>query len=86
MAKPKGKTPSLLAISTGKPEPYTCGKSTPCDRCEQTVEKNERCFRIPRMKSGFTNHPIFCITCTVAIIEQTRIELAAVENHIQASR
>jgi len=79
MAKPKGKIPSLLAISTGTPELHTCGKATPCDRCEEIVVKGQRCFRIPKVKSGFTGHPIFCVACTIAIIEQTKIELLVVE-------
>ncbi len=85
MAKPKRKTPSLLAISTGTPELHTCGKATPCDRCGGTVSKGERCFRIPKMKSGFINHPIFCTVCAVAIVEQTKIELSVVEKHIRSN-
>lgn len=83
MVKPKGKTPSLLAISTGKPESHTCGKATPYERCEEIVIKGQRCFRIPKVKSGFTGHPIFCIACTIAIIEQTKIELLVVEKAAQ---
>jgi hypothetical protein len=75
----KGKTPSLLAVSTGTPFVHSCGKATPCDRCEEPVSKGERCFRIPRMKSGYTHEPIFCVECTIAIVEQTKIELLAVE-------
>ena len=86
MAKPKGKTPSLLAISTGTPEPHTCGKATPCDRCDGTVAKGESCFKIPKMKSGFVNHPIFCVVCTIAIVEQTKVELLVVEGHLQKHR
>lgn len=86
MAKPKGKTPSLLAVSTGSPVPHTCGKATPCDRCRETVVKGESCFQIPKMKSGFTNRPIFCIVCTAEIIEQTKIELSVLENNIRANR
>ena len=81
MGKPKGKIPSLLAVSTGTPLPHTCGKATPCERCEDVVAKGESCFRIPKMKSGFINHPIFCTACTVAIVEQTKFELSAVESH-----
>jgi hypothetical protein len=83
MAKPKGKTPSLLAISTGTPESHTCGKATPCERCEEIVVKGQRCFKIPKVKSGFTGHPIFCVACTIAIIEQTKIELLVVEKALQ---
>ena len=83
MAKPKGKVPSLLAISTGTPEPHTCGRATPCERCEEIVVKGQRCFKIPKVKSGFTGHPIFCVACTIAIIEQTKIELLVVEKALQ---
>jgi hypothetical protein len=82
----KGKTPSLLAISTGTPEPHTCGKATPCERCEESVAKGDECFRIPKMKSGFVNHPIFCVVCTIAIVEQTKVELLVVEGHLQKYR
>ena len=83
MARPKGKTPSLLAISTGTPEQHTSGKATPCTRCEEIVVKGHRCFKIPKIKSGFTRHPIFCVACTIAIIEQTKIELLVVENNVR---
>jgi hypothetical protein len=79
----KGKTPSLLAISTGTPEVHTCGKGTECDRCDRAVAKGERCFRIPKVKSGFTGYPIFCVECTIAIVEQTKIELSVVELEVQ---
>jgi hypothetical protein len=79
----KGKTPSLLAISTGTPKMHTCGKGTECDRCDGAVAKGDRCFRIPKVKSGFTGYPIFCVECTIAIIEQTKIELSAVELEVR---
>lgn len=82
MAK-KGKTPSLLAMSTGTPEPHTCGRATPCERCEESVGTNHRCFRIPKMSSGYTHRPIFCVECMIAIIEQTKIELSAVEEEVK---
>jgi len=83
MAKAKGKIPSLLAISTGTPASHTCGKATPCDRCGEIVVKSQRCFKIPKVKSGFTGHPIFCVACTIAIIEQTKIELLVVEKDVR---
>jgi hypothetical protein len=83
VAKPKGKTPSLLSISTGAPTVHTCGKATPCDRCGETVVKGQRCFQIPKVKSGFTGHPIFCVECTVAIVEQTKIELSVVDQDVR---
>lgn len=83
MAKLRGKTPSLLSISTGTPIVHTCGKETPCDRCGEKVLKGQRCFRIPKAKSGFTSHPIFCTECTLAIVEQTKAELYVVEKDVR---
>jgi len=83
MTKPKGKTPSLLSMSTGTPTVHTCGKATPCDRCGETVLKGQSCFQIPKMKSGFTSGPIFCSICTAEIIVQTKTELSALEEESQ---
>jgi hypothetical protein len=79
MAKPKGKTPSLLSMSTGVPVVHTCGKATHCDRCGETVSKGQRCFQIPKMSSAFVIRPIFCTGCTANVIEQTKTELSALE-------
>lgn len=79
MAKPKGPTPSLLSISTGKPSAYVCGKTTSCDRCKTKIATGERCYKIPKIKSGFTARPLFCVGCTKLIIEKTKSEIAAVE-------
>ena len=85
MARTKGKTPSLLALSTGTPVAHTCGKATPCGRCGEIVTKGKNCFQIPKAKSGFTRRPIFCTACTVAIVAQTRIELLAIEEEVRSN-
>jgi hypothetical protein len=79
MGKPKGKTPSLISMSTGKPAVHTCGRATECDRCSHGVATGATCFHIPKMKNGFTSKPIFCLTCTADIIAQTKIDLQALE-------
>ena len=79
MGKPKGKTPSLLSMSTGTPAAHTSGKATPCNRCDDTLEKGAACFQIPKAKNGFTVKPIFCIACTTAIVEQTKSDIAKLE-------
>jgi len=35
------------------------------------------------MSSGYTHRPIFCVECMIAIIEQTKIELSAVEEEVK---
>jgi hypothetical protein len=66
-------------MSTGKPEAHTCGKMTPCDRCNEGVAKGKACFRIPKMKSGFTSRPIFCVQCTSDILVQSKADIAEIE-------
>jgi hypothetical protein len=83
MTKPKGKTPSLLSISTGTPDIHTCGREAHCDRCGESVLKGQSCFQIPKMKHGFTSRPIFCIGCTKDIIEQTKVELSSLEEEFR---
>ena len=84
MTKPKGKTPSLLSMSRGTPEVHKCGRATDCERCEQPVATGQACFRIPQLKNGFTVRPIFCVECTLAILEQTKVQLAEVEKTVRA--
>lgn len=77
--KPKGKTPSLLSMSTGTPTVHTCGKATACDRCDNNVAMGHICFRIPKQKGGFTARPIFCVVCTAAIVDKTKTDLLSIE-------
>ena len=79
MGKPKGKTPSLIAMLTGKPAVHACGRATECDRCGDDVATGATCFQIPKIKNGFTTKPIFCLICTADIIAQTKIDLQALE-------
>ncbi len=83
MGKPKGKTPSLLTITTGKPTVHKCGRATPCDRCGESVVTGATCFQIPKMANGFTKRPIFCIACTSDIVAQTKTDVAAIEEAIK---
>jgi len=79
MAKPKGKTPSLLSKSTGTPTLHVCGKATACKRCNTKIKTGEQCFRIPKQQNGFAAKPTFCISCTRLIVEKTKSDILAVE-------
>jgi len=69
-------------MSTGAPVVHTCGKATKCDRCSVRIATGQTCFQIPKLKSGFTTRPIFCVACTADIVEQTKEELAVVEAQV----
>jgi ferredoxin len=84
VTKPKGKTPSLLSMSTGKPLVYICKKKSKCSRCKNDIIKNYKCFQIPKASSGFTSKKIFCVACTTEIVEQSKKDIAKIENEISA--
>jgi ferredoxin len=79
MTKPKGKTPSLLTQSTGKPIPYECRRRTSCNRCKEVISLGEKCFQIPKSNSGFTSPKTYCLNCFGQILGQTKSELLELE-------
>jgi hypothetical protein len=79
MAKPRGKTPTLLSQSTGKPSVYLCKRKTKCSRCKEIINSGDDCFRIPKQVSGFTNKKTCCIVCFRLIINQTKDDLVDIE-------
>ncbi|MCK5017141.1 MAG: hypothetical protein KAS32_08710 [Candidatus Peribacteraceae bacterium] len=89
MKKPKGKTPSLLTQSTGRPVVHECQRQTSCNRCKKIIITREKCFKIPKLVSGFSSPKIYCIKCFSLIIEQTKSELLELEKilneHIEES-
>lgn len=79
MTKPKGKTPSLLAQSTGKPVAHICQRRTTCKRCHNSIISGAKCFKIPKLNSGFSTPVIYCLDCFRLIIEQTKTDLLELE-------
>ncbi len=79
MPTPKGKTPSLLTQSTGKPSVYTCKRKTACSRCQEDILNGEKCFKIPKYSSGFTSQKPYCLKCFKLIIVPTQKDLLILE-------
>lgn len=73
---PRGKTPSLIGSSLGRPEKKTCGKSTPCSRCQNEIPKGADCYDVqqPLKPHSFTRR--FCAICFLMVLEQTGRDLA----------
>jgi len=82
--KPKGKTPSLLSMSTGRPTVYTCKKKTKCSRCKNEITMDQDCFQIPKMSAGFSSKKMFCVECTDSIVKQTKTEISKLEIEISS--
>lgn len=76
---PKGKTPSLIGSSLGRPSKKTCGRETPCSRCHADIPKGEDCYDIPQPKKPHSATRRFCADCFAGVLEQTRRDLTKLE-------
>ena len=76
---PKGKTPSLIGSSLGRPNKVTCGRETPCSRCRTGIPKGEDCYDVPQPKKPHSATRRFCAECFAGVLEQTRQDLEKLE-------
>lgn len=82
MAK-RGKTPSLITGSNGKPSVITVKKRRTCVRCSNKIESGDKCFEIPKVGGGFSNRKPYCCSCFKEVLGQTRRDLEELENQFQ---
>ena len=76
---PRGRTPSLIGSSLGRPSKETCGRQTPCSRCKQPIQKGEDCFDVPQPQKPHAATRRFCAECFAGVLEQTRRDLEELE-------
>jgi len=76
---PKGKTPSLIGSSLGRPRSAIAGRSSPCSRCDADIAMGDKCYDVPQPQKKFASTRRFCLACYRAVLEQTRRDLADVE-------
>lgn len=78
----RGKTPSLIGASNGRPRIITVKKRSKCVRCGSGISAGAECVGIPKLGGGFTRLKRYCKTCYLNILEQTRTDLDKLENLI----
>ena len=78
----KGKIPSLLSGSSGKPKKLQIKQKTICRRCDEEMGKGSFCFGIPNYSSGFKVYKKYCQTCYKDILSQTERELDQLKNEL----
>ena len=71
----RGKTPSLIGSSLGRPSKKTCGRLTPCSRCGEDIAKYEDCYDVPQPKKPHSSTRRFCAACFDGVLEQTNLDL-----------
>lgn len=75
---PKGKTPSLIGSSNGRPRKVAVERKSECNRCGCQILAGQECFGIPKAGS-FMSLKRYCRNCFDSILEQTRKDLEDVE-------
>lgn len=82
MTKKRGKTPSLITGSSGKPVKVTAKRSRPCGRCSSSISSGEICFEVPKVGGGFSSKNTFCVNCFKEVLTQTKKDLDELEANI----
>ncbi|PIE22543.1 MAG: hypothetical protein CSA62_11830 [Planctomycetota bacterium] len=76
---PKGKKPSLIGSSFGRPKKVICGRETPCSLCRTGIPKGEDCYDVPQPKRPHSATRRFCAECFAGVLAQTRQDLEKLE-------
>ena len=76
---PKGKIPSLIGSSLGKPMKAIAGKKCECSRCHADLMKGEECYDVPQPLKPHSATRRFCRGCFGNVLEQTKRDLAELE-------
>jgi hypothetical protein len=72
---PKGKTPSLIGSTLGRPKRIEVERRSTCARCGSAIVVGAVCYGIPRLGSGFSSPGRYCQDCYVRILDQTEKDL-----------
>lgn len=76
---PKGKTPSLIGSSLGRPKAKTAGRQCSCTRCKAAIRMGDTCYDIPQPSKPFPAPRRFCVACFRLVLQQTNQDLTELQ-------
>ena len=71
----KGKTPSLIGFTNGRPKRIDVARKSTCFRCRSAILVGTACYDIPQKSAGFTRECRHCSICYQRVLEQTQKDL-----------
>jgi hypothetical protein len=80
---PRGKTPSLIGSTLGRPKQIDVRRRSSCKRCSDAIEIGDVCFGIPRLGGAFANEGRYCQSCYSQILKQTQADVADLTNYLR---
>ncbi len=72
---PKGRVPSLIGGTNGRPVRVDVQRRSECYRCDDEIAAGTSCVAIPKLGGAFTNERRVCDACYQAILKQTSDDL-----------
>jgi hypothetical protein len=82
METPRGKCPSLITGSHGRPKFEVAKGKRTCKRCKSSIIRGTACVSIP--VPGRMGSKTYCCTCLGHIIEKSRKDLTDIEAELSA--
>ena len=75
--KPRGRVPSLIGSTSGKPKRVLVQRQSKCYRCHAVLVKGQTCIEIPKPKEAFSTSKRVCDECYQEIWKRTFEDLDA---------
>jgi hypothetical protein len=75
---PKGRTPSLIGGTNGRPKRVEVKKKSECSRCHVTFVAGQTCIEIPQT-GAYSSARRVCDECFQNILQKTTEDLEAVK-------
>jgi hypothetical protein len=72
---PKGKTPSLISGTNGRPKRVAVSKKSNCYRCNDILLAGTDCIEIPKLGGAFSSGRRVCNDCYSGILVKTEEDL-----------
>ena len=72
---PKGRVPSLIGGTNGRPVRVEVQRRSECSRCDDEIVAGTSCIAIPELGGAFANKRRVCDACYQAILKQTSDDL-----------
>ena len=76
----KGKTPSLIGSSLGRPIKATAGRKCECSRCNTEIVKGAECYDVPQPQKPHSTTRRFCRMCFEAVLKKTKSDLGELQS------
>ena len=74
---PKGRVPSLIGGTNGRPRRAEVKRLSHCYRCDDDIVAGRMCIEIPKLGDAFANSKRVCDSCYQAILLKTTEDLDA---------